>query len=542
MRSCKNPYFNLSNLFSQCLFILGFFIGITSLVNAQKTFTKDIAKIIYNKCASCHRPGEIGPFSLTNYQEIRNKAFTIKAVTGNRSMPPWKADPTYKHFLGENTLSQEQINAIAEWVDAGAPYGNATEEPKFPVFPASSALGKPDLVVSFAASHTHIGDNKDSYRYFVIPTNMPKTMRIKAVEVRPGNPKIVHHALIFQDTAGAARSYDQRTPEYGFAGTSGFSDEQVIFYDQYPGFAPGQKPLYFPDGLGQILTKGADLVIQMHYAPNSVTQKDSTTINLFFAKDEEKVERILDDYIMLPFNLVPFFTPFNIPRNTTRTFEGRWTLSQKTSLVGIFPHMHMLGKKWEVWLERPDKTKENLIRINDWDFNWQSNYYFERFIIAPAGSVIVARASYDNTTSNPKNPTIPPRDVGWGERTIDEMFYLPILHVPYKSGDEFVIFSETNSNEDEELDISINQIMEVSPNPAKGELINVKFAISKGQPLNINILDMTGRLIRSLRSNEFFSKGNHYVNINSAALSSGMYIVNISGGEMNMSKQFQVAN
>ncbi len=509
------------------LFVILLAMFCTSMVYSQVTFTKDVAKIIYNKCTSCHRQGEIGPFSLMNYQDTKQRAASIKRVTISKFMPPWKPDPSFSRHLGENFLTDEEIKKISDWVDSGSPYGNATEEPPIPNFPTGSALGKPDLVLSFSKKHIHKGDNKDKYRYFVLPSGLLEDKVVKAVEVRPGNAKIVHHALIFQDTTGQAKLYDSRTPEYGFEGTSGFSTEQVIFFTQYPGYAPGQKALYFPDGIGQKLNKGADVVIQVHYAPISKEESDSTTINIFFADKTEKVNRFVQDYILLPFNLVTGAFSFIIQPNTVPTFEGRLTLTEDRSIMGIFPHMHLLGKKWEVWLERPDGSKENLVRINDWDFNWQSNYYFKRYVPAPKGSVIVAKATYDNTTKNPYNPFSPPRRVSWGQNTTDEMYYLPILSVPYKAGDENIVFQDVSTSVEEFNEVQTS-ILGITPNPSSSEYSYLSFNLHQGQDVNISVFDTKGQLIRTIKKQEYYSQGQHSVPIHTETLPLGSYVVRLN--------------
>ncbi|MBK8699849.1 MAG: cytochrome c [Saprospiraceae bacterium] len=505
-------------------------LGFNFLVTAQVSFTKDIASIVYNKCANCHRPGEIGPFSLTNYEEVRSYGETIKFVTGIKYMPPWKADPSYQHFLEENFLSDEQIKAISDWVDNGMPYGNAAEEPSFPDYPEGSTLGVPDLVLRFATKHEHKGNSADEYRYFVLPTGLTENKRIKAIELRPGNKRIVHHALFFQDTTGKARGYDAQTPEYGFPGnTSGFDVNSVLLYEQYPGYVPGQKPIRYPESIGQKMNKNADLVIQMHYAPTPVTEYDSSTVNIFFADDDEQIDRYVTDKIMLPNELPGGFGSFFIPANQKKTFTGRWKTTKDVSFLSVFPHMHLLGKRWKVWLERPDGSKENLIKIDDWDFNWQGGYYFTRLIVAPKGSTVVAEAEYDNTTNNPLNPNNPPKLVFWGEKTSDEMYYLPLLHIPYKPGDENIVFDETTGTKDP---VHINPAkpgLNISPNPATGELVNVSFNLPEALVLNISLHDASGKFVRFIREAEFFTQGINYVHLDASSITTGNWYVKIEG-------------
>ncbi len=521
---CKSLFILITLTFS--------FVG-----QSQVTYTSDIAEIIYNKCATCHRSGEIAPFALTNYNEVSAYAPTIKYVTQSKYMPPWKANPEYQHYLDENYLTDDQINLIANWVDNGAPYGIATDEPSLPDFPEGSSIGEPDLVLSFAESHLHKGNNTDEYRYFVIPTGLLEDKKLKAIELRPGNARIVHHALFFQDVTGKAAEYDAKTPEYGFLGTSGFDTDAVLNYDQYPGYVPGQRARYFPDGMAQTMKAGSDLVIQMHYAPFASDEIDSSSVNLFFADETEVIDREVQDEIMLPFNLPGGFFSFRIPANQTKQFIGSWKLTQDLSFIGIFPHMHLLGRDWEVWITKPDGTKENLIQITDWDFNWQGGFYFKRFITAPKGSIVYAKATYDNTIANPNNPSNPPKTVSWGEKTTDEMYYLPLLYVPYKTGDENVIFDETNTGLEELSDLFNTKSLTIYPNPASGGMINVAFNLKIASKISISVLDINGQLVRQIRNGEFFNSGINYTHVNANTLDNGNYILKIKGDNFEMSEQ-----
>lgn len=507
-------------------------------VGIGQTYGKDIAPIIYGKCATCHRSGEIGPMALTNYDEVKNFSATIKFVTATKYMPPWKPDPEFRHFLGENFLTDEEIKLIGDWVDAGSPQGNPDDELPFPDFPEGSVLGEPDLVLSFKESYLHKGNNRDEYRYFVLPTGLTEDKVLKAIEMRPGNTQIVHHALFFEDLTGEAAKNDAKTPEYGFNGFGGFAGddlESILTQKQYPGYVPGQKPIFFPEGLGQTMGAGSDLVIQMHYAPWPTDEIDSTTINIFFADENEEIERQVDSHIMVPLpNVINDF--FVIPANEVREFHGIWEVPEDISILGITPHMHLLGQDWKVYLETPQGDSINLIKIPDWDFNWQGGYFFDRLIVADRGSKIHAFASYDNTSENPNNPSDPPRFVSWGENTTDEMYYLPISYVPYSQGDENVIFADSTTPIDE-LTESENSIDLISPNPATG-LVNLKFKVEHGESLSIDISDLNGRKLKAIRNQEFFNRGIHIVHFDSNNLLSGMYLITIKGKSQSISKKF----
>jgi hypothetical protein len=512
-------------------------IGIFTFMDGtwgQVTFNKDIAPIIFNHCMSCHRPGEIGPMSLTNYEEVKNWAGTIRYVTEQRIMPPWKADHNFSRFLGENYLNDDQIKKIGTWIDGGLQEGLASDLPQAPIFPTNSLLGTPDLVLTFKKSYTHKGNGKDEYRYFVLPSGLIQNKKIKALELRPGNNKIVHHALFFADQSGKARQYDAQTPEYGFSADdfADFNADEVINRDQFPGYVPGQKSRYFPDGLAQDLPANSDIVVQMHYAPWSVDEKDSSTVNIFFAKSNEVIERTVKGKIMLPFDLVGGASSFFLTPNQVKKFTGVYTVPFDVSLIGLSPHMHYLGKNWEVVLENTDGTKTNLIRINDWDFNWQGDYYFNKYIRAKKGSKIRAVATYDNTANNPANPTIPPKFVTWGEGTKDEMYYLPIFYVPYKAGDENIVFNETNTSVS---DVKSKYISgKIFPNPVnrnQASWTQISFNLTSGFPVKIDLVDAAGTVVRNLRDQEYFGQGDHMIHLETQQLTQGAYFVKISGNQ-----------
>ena len=391
------------------------------------TFSEHIAPIIFKNCSACHREGEIGPMALTNYEQVKNWAATIEFVTHSRYMPPWQADPDYSSFLGERSLSDDEIEMISDWVAQGTPEGNPDLIPEFPEFPTGSQVGEPDLVLTFEEAYEHFGGNEDEYRVFVFPTGLIEDTDIAAIELRPGNTNIVHHAIFTYDDSGKARKLDAEDDKYGYESFGGFGFDNVLgrILD---GYVPGQKAVLSPEGTGFKLPAGADLVVQMHYAPIPYAESDSSTINIFFKR--EPVERYIEQNVMLP---LPFTIgeAYLIRPNEIKTFHGRWIIQEDISLISILPHMHLLGKQWEVYAVHPSGDTTNIIKIDDWDFNWQNTYHFDRFIPVEKGSVIHALATYDNTTNNPSNPSNPPRFMTWGEKTTDEMYFLPINYVRY---------------------------------------------------------------------------------------------------------------
>ena len=479
-----------------------------------QNYSEDIAPLIYKHCSNCHRPGEIGPFSLTNYNEVAAWGATIKYVTKIKYMPPWKPDPSYKQVQHENYLTDSEIKQIGDWVDKGMPQGDPAKEPPFPTFPTGSQVGTPDLVLSFSQSYLHKGDGKDEYRYFVLPSGLTEDKELVALEMRPGNKKVVHHTLFWADNTGAARAEDAKSAEYGFTGAGA----NVLRGDQLPGYVPGTKPAVFSNGMSQLIPKGSDLVLQMHYAPTSVDEYDSSTVNLFFSKTPAK--RRVMSHILLPTDLVN--GPFVISPNQVKQFEAVYKVPIKVSLIGIWPHCHMLGKNWTVYAKLPNGTQENLIKINDWDFNWQGGYSFNKPVVLPAGSEIHAFCTYDNTANNPSNPNSPPKFVTWGEGTADEMFYLPITYVLYQSGDENLSLNTAN----EKFEYEVDKIYPIYPNPVSEEC-NLGFVLNQNKEITVDILDEQGRLIKNILKSKRYLQGQHILPIETKDLISGQYIVRI---------------
>lgn len=513
------------------LFFLLFFGSFAQFVN----YSEHIAPIIYNHCTSCHRPGEIAPFSLTSYSEVSSWAGMIKFVTQSKSMPPWKPDPNYKDFRKENYLTQQEIDLISQWVNDGAPQGNPQLEPPLPQFPTGSQIGTPDLVLSFAKSHKVQGNNRDEYRYFVIPTGLTTNKKLVALEIRPGNSRVVHHTLVWQDTTGQAAASDAATPEYGYSGAGGTAN----FGTQLPGYVPGQKPILYSNGMAQTLFAGADLVLQMHYAPSSVIESDSTTINLFFA--DGPAPREVLNYIMTPLGNTLTNGPFVIQPNQVKTFHGKFTSPIKISLLGIAPHSHLLGKDWKAFAVTPTSDTIKFISIPEWDFNWQGSYYYKSPVVIPAGSVLHAFGTYDNTTNNPFNPSNPPISVSWGEGTSDEMFYLPFIYTRYQQGDENIIFEDiTTSIDDNEIFLLDNTLYPIVPNPSSDH-VKVGFTLGQKSNVSISVFSLDGKKVMDVVNGNLYFEGMHTMELNTSKLSAGIYSIVMNAGGKRQSHKFVVS-
>jgi hypothetical protein len=381
-----------------------------SPAKAARTYAKDVAPILNAKCAVCHRPGEVAPFSLLSFKDSEKRAKQIAAVVKSKFMPPWKAD-SHGEFLNERKLTESEIETITQWAENGAAEGDPKAAPPAPKFPAGWKLGKPDMLAQLPEPFKLDAEGRDVYRCFVVPVNNADTKWLAGMEVQPDNRKIVHHVIAYLDTTGAARKLDEKDPGAGYAtqgGGPGFIPTAFI-----GGWAPGNESVLAPPGFGMEIPKNADIVLEVHYHKSGKPEVDQTKTGLYWAKGP--VHQRLR--ILVAINPV-----LNIPAGSANHLVTASTpITKDITLTGITPHMHLVGKSMNVVAKLPDGTTKKLVNVPDWDFNWQTLYLFKDPVKLPAGTVINLEARYDNSTSNPRNPNSPPKKVTWGEQTTDEM-------------------------------------------------------------------------------------------------------------------------
>ncbi len=504
----------------------------------QVNFSEHIAPIIYENCTSCHRPGEIAPFSLTNYEQVAAWGATIQFVTEIQYMPPWKPDRTYSKFVGEKGLTEEEIQLISDWVDAGTPQGDPALEPPLPSFPSGSQLGTPDLVLEMTEDYFIEGNNQDDYRVFVLPTGLTEDKEIAAIEFRPGNTRAVHHALIAYETNGEAAAMDALSPEYGY---ESFGDFGVPIQGTFTGYTPGIQSLFFPVGIGKTLPAGADLMIQVHYAPLATNETDRSSLNIFFKDEDDPISREIQNMPITPLDLDGGFFSFSIPPDEVKTFHGTREIMEDISFISVYPHSHYLGKNWELFAVSPQSDTINIIRINDWDFNWQGSYTFERMKKIPAGSILHINATYDNTLNNPFNPNNPPQTVAWGEGTTDEMYLVGTSYVPYQEGDENIVIGETQpTNTKDILFDQGNWLQSPFPNPSNGQ-VSLNFYLRERQNISLELLDIKGRLVETILESNSLASGEHTVIGHVEELPAGVYTIRLHGPYVNLTKALVVS-
>jgi hypothetical protein len=326
-------------------------------------------------------------------------------------MPPWKPEPDFGHFLNERRLTARELALLAEWSDAGAPEGDPADLPPPQKFTEGWQLGEPDLVVKMEEPFDVPADGRDVFRNFVIPVELTEDKLVAVAEFRPGNRRVVHHALFYLDRSGTARKKDAADPGpgYGSFGGPGFLPSGSI-----GGWAPGGTPQPLRDGMGRQFQKGSDLVLQVHYHPTGKIERDQSAIGIHYVKQESQKA-------VIPITIVDrrLYLSAGAERHT---ISGSYTLPIDTTLVVVIPHMHLLGREAKATATLPDGTVEPLVSIKDWDFNWQDQYHLAQPRKFPKGTRLDYEAVYDNSDKNPLNPNTPPKEVTWGEQTTDEMF------------------------------------------------------------------------------------------------------------------------
>jgi hypothetical protein len=398
-----------------------------ALGDESPTFHRDVEPILQKNCQECHRPGQVAPFSLLDYAQARKRAEDIAAVTEDRVMPPWHASTQEGGpFRGARVLSEKELTTLSNWAEAGAPEGDPKDAPPPRTWTSDWPLGPPDLVLKVSEPYALGASGADEYRVFVLPSGLVEGRWIAAVDFKPGNTKVVHHILSAYDITGRARELDDADPAPGYptsGGGYGKLPNGLPFFPagQLWGWAPGRRPQWAPPGTARALPAGADVLLQVHYHKSGKPETDASSIGLYFAK--QPVDKEIRSGVVFPPRAGLFAKPdLRIPPgDANHEVKGDLTIGYDAHLIAVFPHMHYLGKDFLLRAIRPDGSRTTLIRIDDWDFNWQNPYEFETPVPLPKGTRIEMVAHFDNSASNPRNPSSPPIEVHWGEQTTDEM-------------------------------------------------------------------------------------------------------------------------
>ena len=378
------------------------------------TFAKDVAPILFTNCAYCHRPGEVAPFSLLSYKDARPWAVSIGKAVSSRQMPPWNADPHYGSFRDPRRLTDAEIATIVAWVNGGAKEGNPADAPALPQFSDGWQIGEPDLVLTMAEPVKIPATG--TIPYMTVPTDyeFPQDTWVQAIEVRPGNRRVVHHAV-----ASASMPADN-----GIAG-----GQNVHLY------SPGLEAMVWRDGYGKFFPKGTRVSFQMHYNAIGTETTDQSKIGFRFARTP--VHTQVNTTIVLNSNIV---VP---PMVQKHEVIGAFQFPSEARIHGLRPHMHLRAQLGTASIIRPDGMRSVLLHIPHWDDAWQNYYVLSKPERVPRGTILEYLASYDNSPANPLNPD-PTRPVPWGQQVWDEM------HSVYMT---WTAVNDRNKDDDEPIQI-----------------------------------------------------------------------------------------
>jgi hypothetical protein len=415
-------------------------LGITSTVTSgapqqpaspsgAPTFSADVAPIMYAKCVTCHRPGEVAPMSLITYKDVRPWASSIREKVTTRTMPPWHADRQYGAFRNEQSLTPGEIDTIVKWANAGAPEGSPSRMPALPKFPEGWQIGTPDVVFEMPTAYQIPAKGEIEYQYFEVPTNFSEDRWMQAGEVRAGDRAHVHHIIVYvkeptpvgrpsvmvnrpiMSAASAAPAAPvaprPAAPREANASPVARTGDQMLV-----NWAVGEDAPMFLPGMAKRIPKGSSLVFQVHYTTNGTPGADKSRLGLIFAKEPPKRE-VRTGMILNPLFAIP-------PGAAHHEIQAEATFTEDVNVWSMHPHMHLRGKDMTYTATYPDGRSEIVLRVPKFDFGWQTDYWLAKPLMLPKGSKLHVSAHYDNSTANRHNPD-PKATVRWGDQTWEEM-------------------------------------------------------------------------------------------------------------------------
>lgn len=360
------------------------------------TYTKHIAEILQNRCVECHRDGEVAPFTLTDYEDVVGWSGMIREVVNEGRMPPWFANPAHGTFANDARLSEGEKELLFQWIDNGCPEGDAADLPSPRQFTDGWQIEEPDLIVHMDDKpYTVQAEGVVDYQYFEVDLGFTEDKWIKAAEARPGNRAVVHHIIAFIQPPGGNRFGASRG---GLAG-----------------YAPGMPPSDYPEGVGILVKAGSKLVFQMHYTPNGSVQEDLSYVGMVFAEPGEIKQHARGGMAGNIYFKIP-------PGDDNYKVTSKTKFRSEKLLLSLTPHMHLRGKSFRYEAAYPDGTREILLDVPRYDFNWQLRYDLAEPKLLPPGTVMHVTAHFDNSENNLANPD-PTAEVTFGEQTWEEMMF-----------------------------------------------------------------------------------------------------------------------
>lgn len=423
---------NASRVSSCILYLTTLLAGNALATELSETidFNRNIASILHENCSGCHRNGQSGPFELIEYSDVKRHAETIRVAIEERYMPPWKPVDVGIQFSNHRGLSQQQIDLIVNWIDQGCIEGSQEFAPQPPQYPGGWMLGQPDMVVRMQEPFTVPADGPDIYRSFVMPISLTEDKWIKAIELRPQARGVVHHVLYFMADSKSVRSRRHRDGLPGFPGMNFLRSSE--FLQQGPealtrglgAYVPGAVPNLLPGDLARLLPAGHDIILQTHFHPSGRVEVEQSELAIYFTNKPPS-------HTLIPLQVPPLFglgAGIDIPPGDDNfTITDTVELPVDVKAVEIGGHAHYICTKMNLQATLPSGESLTLLRIDEWDLDWQDQYLFATPMELPKGTRLTVEISYDNSDKNPENPFSPPQRISWGQQSTDEMGSVVLL-------------------------------------------------------------------------------------------------------------------
>jgi hypothetical protein len=399
---------------------------LSAAVPATPTFNKDVLPILQKNCQACHRPGAIGPMSFMSFTDSRPYARAIAKAVAGRTMPPWFADPTVGHFENARVLSDTEIATIAAWAETGAVEGDAKDRPAPVVFNDGWTIGKPDLIVTMPKDIEIPATGVIDQQNVLVRAHFGKDMWVKAAEVRPGNPKTVHHmkawirppnsnwmkdapeGVLYSPPRGAVGT--DGPPQVAALSETGYRPAQDILAKYNPG-VEGQE--FSTGGAAKFIAAGSDIVFEVHYTATGTPEKDRSSVGIVLADGPPQQRHLTTTAI----SARDFEIPAGAPNHEVR---GETIVNEPAKLVWVQPHMHYRARNYELTVVYPSGEEKTVLRVPNYRFDWQVGYELAHPLDLPKGTKVKTVAHYDNSRANRFNPD-PTKNVRYGAQSWDEM-------------------------------------------------------------------------------------------------------------------------
>jgi Flp pilus assembly protein TadD/mono/diheme cytochrome c family protein len=454
-----------------CIAVLGLVVavGCARPPNTPVTYAKHVAPILFATCAGCHRPGQVAPFSVLDYRDVKPFALRIAAATARRVMPPWPPEPGYGEFRNARALDDAQIAIIQQWVRDGAIEGDRRDLPPLPTWSSDWQMGTPDAVVTFSEPYSLAPGGSDVFRNFVLPVDLRSPRYVRGIEFHPGNAKVVHHATVLVDPTRASRRLDSADAVPGYEGMLGFAEGVHVPDGHLLGWTPGRAPSLGDPDKAWRLEPRSDLVVQLHMLPQDTPQTVRAEIGLYFSAT-------VPADVPQPLRFRLGSRAIDIPAGArAHKVTDSYVLPVDTEVLSVNPHAHYLARDIKGFATLPDGSRRWLIWIRDWNFNWQDVYEFQTPVPLPRGTTLTMEFTYDNSADNPRNRHSPPERIQYGPRSTDEMGDLWLQLLPRRPEERAVLLRDYNARAAADAVRDAEKQLEANPDAERHNLLAARY-------------------------------------------------------------------